>query len=568
MSVIVGLWDGHDSGACVIRDGEILSAINEERLTRRKLEVDFPSLSIRKTLQLAGVRAEEVDFVAVSTFDIAKTLTRLLPSLKENYYLIRRRKKHPGRFWESKRRFKYWLTSRRGLTSLQKKLGAKVIRHELGKLGLGNAEIRWIEHHHAHACASAITSGFESCAVLTLDGVGDGLSGTISDWDGHTLRRVEEIPASDSLGIFFEHLTYRLNMRELEDEGKAMALACLARPVDDNQNELLELFEVDGLRLRARGSRGQLFKKLDKVFWHYPSEQVAFMVQRLLELRVSELARNIVTRLGRDSIALSGGLFANIKVNRSIRILPEVRRCYVFPNMGDGGLALGSAIALHHALFPGQQLSMPSIYLGVSYTADEIRQAIERAGLNARRSTDLVSETVELIMTGEPIAWFQGRMEYGPRALGARSILAFPYDPAVRDLLNLSLKRRVWYQPYCPSLLEDEAGEYFEDYDGEPDRFMTMAYTVKPHLKKKTRAVIAGDGTCRPQMVLRLAPEENLFADLLKEFRKRAGSSLLLNTSFNLHGEPLVCSPEDALRSFLLAGLRAMVIGEFILERA
>jgi len=567
MGTILGVWDGHDSGAALVCDGRIVAAVNEERLTRRKLEVNFPARSIVEVLELGGVRAGEVEHVALSTYDLAKTLTRLVPSLKERYYRVRRRKELPGRWWEGKRRLKYWLTEQRGWTGLNQRLGGWSVRRRLAELGVVKAVLHWIEHHEAHAAAAALASGLEAAAVLTLDGVGDGLSGSVSDWDGRTLRRVVELPAADSLGIFFEQLTFRLNMRELEDEGKAMALACLARPVEDAQNPLLGLFYVDGLRIRARLSRSGLFRVLDETFWRYPSEQVAWMAQRLLEVRMAEWAERVAKELGREAVALSGGVFANVKANRAVRLAGGIRRCFVFPHMGDGGLALGAALALQLRLWPGMGVRLGGLYLGPSYTEGQMRAAVEAAGLRASATDDPARRAAELLCRGEPIGWFQGRMEYGPRALGARSILALPDNPAVRDLLNLRLKKRVWYQPYCPSLLAEEADSYFEDYDGVPNRDMTMAYMVRKPLRSKVQAVIAGDGSCRPQMVLDAGSEEGLYRRLLEELRRLRGTSLVLNTSFNIHGEPLVCSPEDAVRGFKEAGLAALVMGNLVVER-
>ena len=237
---ILGIWDNHDAGVALVRRDTISFAVNEERLTRRKLEVCFPALSIRAALTREGLGPGDIAAVAVSTSDVAKTAHRLWPGLKEEYYLLRRRKKWPAWLDRYKKLSKYWMTEMGG-NSITRWLSRLAIRRSLKPFGLDRHEIGFVDHHLCHAAAAALTSGFDSALVITLDGLGDGLSGSISVFQDGKLARLNSLSSRHSLGIFFEHVTNLMNMRELEDEGKVMALANYAYPIPDNENPLLSL---------------------------------------------------------------------------------------------------------------------------------------------------------------------------------------------------------------------------------------------------------------------------------------------------------------------------------------
>lgn len=556
---ILGIWDGHDSGAAIIKDRKVLFAINEERLTRRKLEIKFPELSIKACLRHLNLSPRDIVSVAVSTSDFAKTLARLFPSTKEEYYLIRRRKKTPGFFTSLKKRFKYKITEL-GYSPATRYLSEKNLRSELRRLGFINPEIAFVDHHLCHAAAAAFFSGFESCLVVTLDGIGDGLSGSISTLQNGTLTTVETISGKHSLGIFFEHVTSLMNMRELEDEGKVMALANYAYPVPDRENPLLDFMRVEGLQIRCRYTSLRLYDELKKILWRYPSEQFAYMAQRTLEVKICELISNCIKKTGLHNIALAGGIFSNIKVNMHIRHLQEVQNCFVFPHMGDGGLALGAAAWINYEHHKITNYPLTDIYWGPSFSDDAVLQAIKKSGLKYQYCENPAREAAALIAQKKIIFWFQGRMEYGPRALGNRSILALPGSQKIRDILNLQLKMRVWYQPFCPSMLQQEALQVLQDVDGCENHFMTMGFMIKDEIRRDMEGVIGVDGSCRPQMV---SSNEPCFESLLLELKKRTGKGVVLNTSFNIHGEPLVCSPEDALRTMKITGNDTMFIGNY-----
>ncbi|VBB43619.1 Carbamoyltransferase [uncultured Desulfatiglans sp.] len=565
MTYTLGIWDGHDAGAALVEGDRIVFAVNEERLSRRKLEVGFPFRSIRACLQYEGIEASAVGEIAVSTSDPAKTLTRLVPGLKEEYYLIRRRKMRPRGSDPFKKGFKYRFTEL-GPNLISRRLSRIHLRSRLEAEGFAGFRLSLLDHHRCHAEAAARTSGFERCLVLTLDGVGDGLSGSLWRFDGDGLHILQTLPSSVSLGIFFEHVTNLMNMRELEDEGKVMALANYAYPIPDRDNPLMALIEVRGLRLVSPYTSTEMHRELKKILWQYPSEQFAYMAQRVLEERALTLIQNAMRLTGERSLACAGGVFSNVKLNMKIARLPEAEEVFVFPHMGDGGLALGAAIGINYERHGVRGCRLRDLYLGPAFTEGEILRAIERCGFPYVKLDDAPGRAARLVLDGEIIFWFQGRMEIGPRALGNRSIVARPDRKEIKDRLNLVLKKRVWYQPFCPSILESDA-EALLCVDGQDpgrNRFMTTAFRVREAHRALMEGVSNIDGTCRPHIV---GDENPRYRDLLIRVKEELGMGVVLNTSLNIHGEPMVCSPDDALDMFRRTDVRHLFIGDFLVTK-
>lgn len=560
---ILGIWDGHDSGAALLVDGRLVAAVNEERLSRRKLEVRFPYASVAACLDLANLEPGEIDVVAACTSDVAKALARVAPATKELYYQVRRRKTPEGPLSAFCRRAKYWIPEFRP-NPISRALSRFCLRRAVDELGLSRAALDLHEHHECHAAAAACTSGFDRCLVLTVDGVGDGVSSTVGVYDDGRFRRLAETPARHSPGIFFEHVTSLLNMRELEDEGKVMALASHAAPPD--VNPLMQVLEARGLRFWTAASGMALHARLRRVHWQHPNEQFARMAQDALEHACVAVVREAVRQTGIHAVAMAGGVASNIRVNRLIRMLDEVASLSVFPHMGDGGLALGAALSSSLKMGGPRTIELGDLDFGPGDQDDEIRRVLDAAGLAYQCPADLAQVVAQLLLQDRVVFWFQGGMEYGPRALGHRSILARADKPAVRDRLNLVLKRRVWYQPFCPSILESDARRVFSDLKGSPDRYMTSAYGVREEHRNALAGVISVDGACRPQIVADECPSQ--FAALLRAVRRRTGLGALLNTSYNIHGEPLVCSAAEALDVFRRSRGDVLVMGSTLVAPA
>jgi carbamoyltransferase len=563
---ILGVWDGHDSGAALIGDKGIVFAANEERFTKRKLEIAFPYNSIRAALAFAGIKPSDVEHVAFSTTELTKTLERMYPPMKEHYYQFRRRKMLRPSFENVRHNLKYRLTNI-GILPMCSSISKSIIARRLRSIGFDKPRIHVVEHHVAHAACAAFTSPFKKSLVITLDGLGDGLSGSVSTFENGRLERHIAIPAAHSLGIMFEQVTNIVGMREMEDEGKVMAMADYSYPFRYEDNRLKDFFKVAGTAIRAKYGAVRQFELLQKIAWQMPREQFAYMAQQLLEDALVKFVGGAVDRYPIRDVVLSGGVFSNVKANMRIRELDGIKHWYIFPHMGDGGIALGAALYTRY-LLDGTDSYGFGAYLGTEYSMEQTEQALRKeAGISYQHESmkEQASHASDLISDGNYVFWFQGRMEYGPRALGDRSILAPCDSERVKDRLNLYVKRREWYQPFAPSMLDADAERMLE-FDGKGrDRFMTMAYMVKEKFRKNAVSVMHVDGSARPHMV---GGENPAYEELLRNMRKRTGIGMVLNTSFNIHGMPIVMSPADAIDTMRKTKTKYMFInGLFVTNK-
>ncbi|MFZ8830364.1 MAG: carbamoyltransferase N-terminal domain-containing protein, partial [Candidatus Aenigmatarchaeota archaeon] len=474
---ILGIWDGHDSGASLIEDNEIKFAINEERLTRKKLHIGFPYESIKATLSYLNLKPSDIDIVAVSGLQLSRILARQFTFLDEEFYKFRRRKINKP-ILERERRFLKYILAKISIKRL-KPIVEYQIRKRLKSIGFPqNIKIKVVDHHLAHAASAIFTSGFSKNLCITLDGVGDGLSGTINIYDNGRIERISEIKERDSIGLFFEQVTTILGFRELEDEGKVMAMADYSYSIENEKNELLKFFEVDGLKIKSKYGTIRRYIELEKIKWRTPMEMFAYMAQKTLEAKVLQLFKNAIEFTGIKDVCWSGGVASNVKLNRVIRLYSGLKRWFVFPQMGDGGLAAGAALYVAHEELGIRPKRLENVYLGLDYSEDEVKNTLLKYSdkIDFEKVSSPEGYAADLINKGNYVFWFQGRMEYGPRALGNRSILAPADDENVKELLNIQVKRREWFQPFCPSILEEDSSRVFEDYDNIPDRFMTMTY--------------------------------------------------------------------------------------------
>jgi carbamoyltransferase len=564
---ILGVWDGHESGAALLRDNRIIYAASEERFTRRKTELQFPVNSIKAALNYAKIKPDEVDSVTFTTTEFIKTLDRVFPFIKENYYQFRRRKILKPRPWDVRHSHwvKYLMTSI-GVVPGTATISKAQVARELRKLGFSKYKLNVVEHHVAHAATAAFTSGYKRSLVITLDGLGDGICASIGTLENGRLERHKTIKASDSIGIFYEQITNILGMRELEDEGKIMAMADYSYPFDFKDNKFKDFFTVEGTSIKAKYSWFKQFDMIDRIAWQTPREQVAYMAQQLLEKVLTEFVQNAIDEYGIGDVVFAGGIFSNVKANMRIRKLDGVKHWYVFPHMGDGGMALGGAFYTNYLENGVSDYKDFNAYLGDEYSEEETKALLKderRLEVQEEGLKESSKHAAELINDNNYLFWFQGRMEYGPRALGNRSILAPSGNEEVKDRLNLYVKKREWFQPFAPSLLEEDCNRIFVyDKKGVP-KYMTMAYESKKEMKALLGAVVHVDGTGRPQAV---GDENPAYRDLLKHIKKETGYGIMLNTSFNIHGEPIVMSPNDALRTMKLTNTRYMFINGLFVE--
>lgn len=565
-SLILGLWDGHDAGVAILRDDEIVYLANEERFSRRKLEPHFPYRSIESALWDLNIQPHDISHVYFSTTDISKTLTRLFPKLKEKYYQIRRRLLPRSKPSKLLKQFKYRLTVWPS-NFLSAYLSRVLIKKILKRIGICG-EVRSVNHHmaHLHAAAACAPSTFkDNFLCLIVDGVGDGASGIIAVIDAKTRRPqkiLSTIAAKDSLGIFYEHATNLLGMRELEDEGKVMALADFSKGI--KKNPFVGFFDVQGLNVHANLSSLDQYSVLEKNLKLMSREDFAFCVQEVLEIKCLQLISNALSISKLSDLVFSGGVAANVKLNRKIRMLNSCRKLWIFPHMGDGGLALGAALSQHRKIIKFSPFHGPKI-------EDVDLEVVLRSHSNIKfeKCDDIALEVSQRLVADEIVFWFQGQMEFGPRALGHRSILARPDKVSLKNELNERLKRRDEFQPFCPSMLASEASRLLVNKWDEGDLYMTCANYVREEYRPQLEAVIHIDGTCRPQ-IIEDDCDDIIFSSylkLLKYLKESIGLGVVLNTSFNIHGHPLICTPKEAVDVFLKTDVRTMAIDNYLVSK-
>ncbi|MGC8587328.1 MAG: carbamoyltransferase C-terminal domain-containing protein [Candidatus Micrarchaeia archaeon] len=572
---ILGIHDAHDAGAAVVSGGSVIGAVNEERFTKLKNDVGFPSNSIKYLLNLAS--SDEIEKVAVAWIGGSALFARMLPSLeKKRRKLWRKELPKPSKLSMHMRNAIFRLVQnqkpRGAWKAFGTSIGGSLLSARLRSAGL-DKKIVFVEHHLAHAASAYYASGFKEVLVITLDGAGDGLSGTVSIGDNGELKRINQFDASASIGILYGAATVACDMRYSEDEGKLMSLAAYSYPAEIK--ELNEIVRYDEKERKLVSNNGKKFEYLlaeymkDKLLWKYNREAFAYAVQKHVEDQVLKIVKQYISETKIRNVAVAGGFFSNVITNMLINELPEVKDFFVFPHMGDGGLALGAAYYLdykEHGKFNNKQID--NLYYGPAYDDSQIERILKQkkseGKIEYEEVKNIAKYTADAIANDNKIVlWFQGRMEYGPRALGNRSVLAYAGDPKNRDRINLIIKKRPYYQPFASTIIEEDAPKLLERYP-RPNRFMTVGYKVFEERFGDLVAASHIDGTTRPQI---LGSENPLYRELILSLKKKIGIGALLNTSFNKHGVPIVMSPEDALWTLENTGAEYLAIGSFFVEK-
>jgi carbamoyltransferase len=547
----------HDSSACIVRDGELLFAVAEERLSRVKHDARFPALAIRACLDFAGITSEQLDSVC---FGWSPARVAYLHDLK--CYALGRQPLSYLNFLNSTRAF---------LTNWHQRGGESRFRQHFGPT---RARVRFVDHHLAHAISAYAYSGFEDAAVLVIDGRGAWEATSIWHGKDGRLEHFQTIPWPNSLGMFYAKFTQYLGFQPWSDEWKVMGLAPFGEPGISLRDFIVpddHPYRVNTRQLMGRDSSCSAKVERRLGVRREPESElsdkhknVAFAVQEACEQAMTTLARYAVAKTCSRNLCLAGGVALNSKANGKILASGLVDRIFIQPAAGDDGVCLGAALAPH--LDNGGKLplrEMRSAYLGPDFSHEKIEGVLRTYKLRYTRSRDVTSCAAELLATGKILGWFQGRMEFGPRALGSRSILADPRDPEMTTRVNNAVKFREWWRPFAPSLLAESAREYLESATDSP--FMILTSPVKPEKRSEIPAVTHVDGSARPQTVDK--DVNPLYWRLIREFAKRTGVPVVMNTSFNLRGEPIVCTPTDAIRTFFSSGMDALVLGEFIVEK-
>jgi carbamoyltransferase len=562
----------HDPAACLVRDGVVLSAVEEERLNHvkhGKRPVPFstwelPFHSIDYCLREAGIQLAQVDCVAYS-FDPGLLLGRWKDSTTITLPLEPSAHPVPEEWlaaWDP-----LFLSS---IVNAPRHLAGGAPHHLRERFRDarpdGPYRWHWVPHHLAHAASAFHASPFTRAAVMTLDGRGEKATTSYAAGMGNRLEWLGQVHLPHSLGLLYERVTEYLGFLHSSDEYKVMALASFGKP-----RFLAEFREL--VRLGAKGQYTIAPLRLEERFGPPrrrggPLDQrhhdIAHSLQVLLEETALELARWLRKESGEDNLCMAGGVALNCVMNARLRDRGPFKDIWVQPAAGDAGTALGAALwvdarergsaerawVMHHA------------FLGPSYGDDEIEQFLRWSKLPYRRLADVAEETADLLVRDKVIGWYQGRIEFGPRALGARSILASPIHAEMQARLN-DIKDREDFRPVAPVVLEEEAGNWFVGARVSP--FMLFVFDVLPDKADRIPAVRHVDGTARIQTINR--GQNPAYYDLLRAFQRRTGVPVLVNTSFNTRGEPIVCTPRDAVESFWTSPLDALVIGPFLLEK-
>ena len=558
--VVLGICDSQDAGACLFVHGRLVAAVNEERLCRKKLWGGFPRLSILEVLRLGGVKPEDVDVAVVGTSITPNLIFRAFRGIHQG---VRRKSGQFGYLLNLFITYQTIARKSRVIFGLESLIARRVMAHELRSLGI-ECKIVSVDHHTAHGYGAFATSPFQSALVITADGLGDGLGLTVSVGEqGKGLSCIHEESGFSALTLYYSRLTEALGFTPIKDEGKVNALAgyTLRMPLLGDAKRLLRhkngRFNVQNhlLPCSKEGWPYSLFTK-------YSREEVASSFQTHLENEMRDFVRYYINKTGQKNLCLAGGLFANVKLNQRLAMMEEVGGVWVFPHMGDGGLAVGGCLAYLGA----EPSPLPHVYLGSSITDKGAEEALLKAGLSFRKPEDPDLEVARLLALGKIVAVCRGRMEWGPRALGNRSILLHGTDHDTVSWLNKRLRRSP-FMPFAPAVLMEDGQRCFLGLEKawHSAKFMTISFDATKYFKDTYPGAVHKDGTARPQLV---EDETNPgFARILREYKRLTGLCCLINTSFNMHEEPIVCSPEDAIKAFLEAGLDALLLGSYLVEK-
>jgi carbamoyltransferase len=580
----------HDAAAVLLEDGVLVAAAEEERYTRKKHDFEFPENAIRYCLAQGNVAGKDLDYAVFFEKPFTK-FDRLLRTSFQGF---------PRTYWMFVQSMRTWLLDKLWVKSLIAK-----------SLGIDPGRILFSDHHMSHAASAYFCSPFEEAGVITFDGVGEWSTTTLGVGRGNDLTLTKDIRFPHSIGLLYSAFTAYLGFEVNEGEYKVMGMAPYGSPryVDEVWKVVQQsndgAFWLDPQYFSFHHSTKQSYtRKFVDLFGEPRDPQVPFFtetsgfpsyygdkprnyvdlcqynqryadlaasVQLVTEELILTLVRDHHRNTGLTRLCLAGGVALNSVANGRILRETPIEELYIQPSAGDGGGALGAAlVAWHCALGNTQRLVMDHAYWGQSYGADAFQAAINAAGVKAEYVEDrsnLVERTLERLVSGQVVGWFQGRFEWGPRALGNRSILADPRRPDMKDLVNNKIKFREPFRPFAPAVLAEATEEYFELPESDrhmPARFMLLVVPVKPD-KQDVIPAVNHLGTARIQTVHH--DYNPLYYELIRGFGDATGVPVLLNTSFNVRGEPIVNTPENALNTFAISGIDSLVLGNYILEK-
>lgn len=575
MVVILGINAYHGgASACLIQDGKLIAAAEEERFNRTKYWAGFPVQAIRYVLSEANIQPEDIDHIGISRDPKANVLQKALFafSRRPSLNLVRDR-----------------------LNNAMQVGNLKTVFCE--KLGLNpstiNAQFHNVEHHRAHMASAFFVSPFDEAAVFSVDGMGDFVSTMWGTGKGNKLNITDEINFPHSLGIFYSAITQWLGFPKYGDEGKVMGLAPYGKPnYMDAMRKIVRIqrdgtfeLDLDFFVHHAEGATmtwadgeptlGNLFSsKLISLLGEPRTprteitekhQDIAASLQAMLEEAEFALVRKIQKETGQKALCMAGGVALNSAFNGKILPNTEFEDIYIHPAAGDAGTSLGVCYYIYHQVlgYP-RTFVLDHAYTGPQFSNDAIKAVLDAQSLSYQQYDEdtLVKQAAEIVANGDVLGWFQGRMEWGPRALGNRSIIADPRRTDMKDILNARIKHRESFRPFAPSVLLESTGEYFDQT--YPDPFMIKVYNVLPEKQREVPAITHVDGTGRLQTVAKESAP--LYWKLINAFGELTGTPMVLNTSFN-ENEPIVRTPQEAVDCFLRTKMDALGIGSFLVKK-
>src|SRR5262245_1378685 len=564
----------HDAAAALIRDGQLVAAAEEERFTRKKHDFEFPTNAIDFCLRRGGIEARDLDYVVFFEKPFVKFERLLLTSLQE--------------FPRS-----YPLFREAMITWLGDKLWIKQLIQK--RLGVAPEKILFSEHHLSHAASAFYCSPFDDAAILTVDGVGEWTTASLGVGRGTEIRLTKEIRFPHSLGLLYSAFTAFLGFEVNDGEYKVMGMAPFGVPrYGDKVHKLVRLhadgsFELDMDYFSFHYSTQRMFsRKFEALFGaprspaadfsgsltrqdqHYAD--IAASIQAMTEEILLAMARTLQRDTGMRRLCLAGGVALNSVANGRILRETAFDEVYIQPSAGDGGGAVGAALYAHHAVLGNpRRFVMEHAFWGEEHGPDAIERFLRREGIAHTRIEDeqqLIEHVVDRLQRGQVVGWSQGRFEWGPRSLGNRSILADPRRAEMKDIVNTKIKLREPFRPFAPSVVLERAEEYFVLPDAGrhyPARFMLYVVGVRPDKLAVIPAVTHVDGTGRLQTVSEA--HGSRYYKLIETFGKATGVPVLLNTSFNLRGQPIVNTPAEAFNTFHQSGMDVLVLGDYVVEK-
>ena len=560
---VLGVHIGHDSSAALIIDGKVVADVAEERFSRIKHDSGLPIKAIEYCLTSNNLTIEDIDIIAVPA----------IGSVPELNFLFNLNGSREEKFTKQRRMLEY-------AKRILNKPAAKPPLYIKNFPVSSKTEIVHVEHHLAHAASAYYTSGnTEKQLIVTMDGAGDGYSICIWRAENGKIVPLEKYPVSASIGWFYSNVTEALGWWHGDGEGKTMGLApygdfnkvkgVLDKYYPKFQNgKLVEPHNFD--RVYFWNQKGALQFHFDEAYEirelinKHGREHIAAEAQRVLEEQTFELIFPWMEKEQTINLTCAGGVFLNVKLNQRLWETGKIAKHHIYPNAGDSGLAVGAALYAYYQNNTGEDIStVDHLYTGPEYTNEEIEAVLKLRNLKYRKIDDIEKFAAEKLAEDKIVAWFQGRMESGPRALGNRSILMSSNKAENKDIINARVKFREAFRPFCPSLLWEKKEEYLEKARDED--FMITSFNCKAEKRDKVPAVVHADGTLRPQTVKKQVNKK--YWNLINEFGKLTGEYLVLNTSFNVMGEPIINHPREAIKCFYDNGLDYLVLGNYVLHK-